>query len=67
MGEALKKLRENARLSQAAVAEAMGIRQSTVAMWETGGNIPRTDKLPALAKLYGCTVDDLLKDIIVEV
>lgn len=67
MAESMKVFREKAGLSQAAVADALGIRQSTVAMWETGANIPRAEKLPALAKLYGCTVDDLLKDIIVEV
>lgn len=64
MAEMLKTLRERAHLSQADVAAAFGIRQSTVAMWETGANVPRADKLPALAKLYGCTVDELLKDIV---
>ena len=35
---------------------------STVAMWESGENVPRADKLPDLARVLGCTVDDLFRD-----
>ncbi|MBR3741451.1 MAG: helix-turn-helix transcriptional regulator [Clostridia bacterium] len=47
-------------MSQAEVAKALGIRQSTVAMWENGTNLPRADKLPALSKLYHCPIEKLL-------
>lgn len=57
-----KVLREKANLTQAQVAEALSIGQSTVSMWESGENLPRADKLPQLAKLLCCTVDDLLGD-----
>lgn len=57
-----KVLREKANLTQAQVAEALSIGQSTVSMWESGENLPRADKLPQLARLLGCTVDDLLGD-----
>lgn len=57
-----KVLREKANLTQAQVAEALSIGQSTVSMWENGENLPRADKLPQLARLLGCTVDDLLGD-----
>jgi hypothetical protein len=30
---------------------------------ETGANAPSTKKLPDIAKLYGCTVDELLKEV----
>lgn len=40
----------------------MNVGQSAVAMWESGKNMPRADKLPALAKLYGCTIDDLFRE-----
>ena len=59
----MKKLRLAAGLSQAAVAEHLKIRQSTVAMWESGLNRPRADKLPELARLYHCSIDDLFKEI----
>lgn len=38
------------------------VDRSTVAKWETGGVLPRADKLPELAEIFGCTVDELLKD-----
>lgn len=49
-------------LTQAKLADFLNIRQSTVAMWETGESLPRADKLPELAKILGCTVDELLRD-----
>ena len=57
-----KVLREKANLTQAQIAEALNIGQSTVSMWESGENLPRADKLPQLARLLNCTVDELLGD-----
>lgn len=59
MREALKELRKRAGLNQTEVATALNVQQSTVAMWENGENKPRADKLPELAKLYHCTINDL--------
>ncbi len=58
----IKEFREKANLSQAEVAEKLGIKQNAVSMWETGENFPRADKLPELAKIFGCTIDDLFAD-----
>lgn len=58
-GKAMRILRMTAKLTQQDVARALGIRRSTVAMWERGTAMPRADKLPELAKLYGCSIDDL--------
>lgn len=57
----LKTAREKAKLTQNQVASAIGVNQSAVAIWETGRAKPRADKLPALAKLLGCTIDELLE------
>lgn len=57
----IKEAREKAGLTQQDLANELGVGQSTVAMWETQKSLPRTDKLPALAKILGCTIDDLLK------
>lgn len=59
----IKTLREKAGLKQVDLAGKLKIGQSTVAMWETGEAMPRADKLPALAKLLGCTIDDLFKEV----
>lgn len=57
-----KKMRERAKLTQQAVADELGTDRSTVAKWETGAALPRADKLLALARLYGCTVEALLEE-----
>lgn len=56
-----KRLREKAGLSVKQVMDALHVSDAAVYFWETGANAPSIKKLPALAKLYGCTVDDLLK------
>ena len=57
----LERLRRKHGFTQADVGKSLGVQQSTVAMWENGQNMPRADKLPLLAKLYGCSIDDLFK------
>ena len=57
-----KKNRNAAGLTQQTVADKLGVYQSTVAMWEAGDNKPRADILPQIAKLYNCTIDDLLRE-----
>lgn len=57
-----KRLREQANLTQQNIADTLNIRQSTVAMWESGEQFPRADKLPELAKILNCTIDDLFNE-----
>lgn len=59
----IKLHREQLGISQEQLAKAMRVRQSTVAMWETQKNFPRSDKLPLLATVLRCTVDDLFDAI----
>lgn len=40
----------------------MGVSQQAVGKWEQGKAVPRTSLLPKLARLCGCTVDELLDD-----
>ena len=54
--------RRRAGLLQRQVADALNVSLGTVAMWDTGRNKPRADMLPKIAKLYGCTVDELLQE-----
>lgn len=56
------KLRKAANLTQAQLAERLGIKRSALAMWETGCNNPPTKYLLALAKNLNCPVEALLKD-----
>lgn len=52
--------RKKAGLSQAAVAKEIGVSAAAVCQWETGKTVPDSRKLPRIAALYGCTVDDLV-------
>lgn len=58
--ENLRRLREKANLTQQDVAAALGITRSAVSRWESGRKKPSSGRLLRLAKLYGCTVEDLL-------
>lgn len=58
--------RKKAGLSQIAVGEKLGVAAAAVCQWETGKTYPDSRRLPEIAKLYGCTVDELLtEDVIV--
>ena len=58
----LEKIRKAKGLSQENVAQACGVDRSTVTKWENGNFMPRAEKLPALAKFLGCTIEELLKE-----
>lgn len=54
--------RKTAGLTQKTVADKLGVDQSTVCLWEAGRTCPRAETLVRVAALYGCLVDDLLKE-----
>lgn len=60
MQERIKEMRERAGLTQAQLAQRLGFEsQSLISMWETGERTPRSEKLPELAQILGCTIGDL--------
>ena len=58
----IKAIRESRSISQKNLAESLNVSQSCVAKWESGGIFPRTQLLPKLASILGCTIDDLFAD-----
>jgi transcriptional regulator with XRE-family HTH domain len=54
----LRQLREKARMSQADLAEILGITQTAVSKWELGQGMPRVSMLPRIAKVLRCKVAD---------
>ena len=52
--------RKTSGLTQAAAAKELGVGRSAIAMWECGQNMPRTARLPQIAKVYQCEIPDLL-------
>lgn len=58
----IKKKRIEKGLTQIEFAKQVGVLQSTVAMWETKRTNPMISKLPVIAKVLGCSIDDLFND-----
>ena len=55
----IKELREAAGLQQKQLAVHMAVLQSTVSNWETEVALPKARDLPLLARVLGCSIDDL--------
>lgn len=56
----LCELRKNRGLTQQTLADVIEVSQQTVAQWEKGSREPNLEKLIALAKLFGVTLDYLV-------
>lgn len=63
LGEIIKKHRMRCKMTQEFVAESLGISRQAVSKWESGTSVPSTTNLIALAKLFGITPEDMLKEI----
>lgn len=59
---AIKMYRESAGMTQEKLAAEVGVGQSAIAMWESGMRTPDVFMIMKLAKIFGCTADDLLSD-----
>lgn len=57
----LKKMRKAAKLTQEQVAEKLNVSRQSVAKWESGETLPDIESCILLSKLYGVTVDELVK------
>lgn len=55
----IRELREQAGYTQEYVAQCVGVSRCTVTQWELGNKFPSTAKLPKLAALFHCSIDDL--------
>ena len=63
LGEALKFHRTRCKMTQEFVAETIGVSRQAVSKWEKGDSDPSTSNLFALAKLYGISAEELLKEV----
>lgn len=57
-----KEQRKKAGLTQMEAAKALGVTDAAVNQWETGKTMPNAKRLADVAKLYNCTIDELLKE-----
>ena len=55
-------LRREKNMTQMELADRMGVSYQAVSNWERGNSMPDISKLPQLAEVFGCSVDELLGD-----
>lgn len=55
----LRVRRKAAGLTQAELGDRLGCSHAAVGMWERGEMLPAADKLPELARVLGCSIDEL--------
>lgn len=63
LGEILKEHRTRCKMTQEFVADHLGVSRQAVSKWENGTSDPSTSNLLALAKLYGVSPEELLKEV----
>ena len=66
LGETLFTLRKKKGLSQEQAAEFLHVTRQTISKWETGQTTPEFNKLAPLSRLYGISMDDLVKHAVSE-
>ena len=60
--EKIVALRKANGFTQEAFARAVGVTRQAVYKWEVGDSYPEAEKLIAIKKLFGISIDDLLDD-----
>ena len=63
MKNIIKARRKALGISQAQLAERIGVNTSAVGMWELGERKPRHEKIPKLAEALGCTIGNLYGEV----
>ena len=58
----IKTVRESKNLTQQYIANELGISRSSDAMCQTGEAMPRAARRAELAKILGCTIDELFAE-----
>ena len=62
IGAKVKELRVQKGLTQEELADRVGVSRQAVSKWESGTADPSTSNLLALAKLFGISAEELLRE-----
>lgn len=63
LGEVIKAHRARCNMTQEFVAGELGVSRQAVSKWESGASDPSTTNLLALARLFGVSAEELLRDV----
>lgn len=61
-GKTIAELRKEKGMTQAELAEKLGVTDKAVSKWERDLSYPDTALLPRIAELFGLSVDDLMRN-----
>ena len=59
-GETLIYWREQSKLNQEQLANAIGVTQASISYWENNKKSPNIEQCEALADFYGISIDELV-------
>jgi len=59
IGNNIRRYRKAANVSQKQLADALGIQQAAVSLWEHGRTTPRSNMIPALLQMLNISIEDL--------
>lgn len=62
LSETIYRLRTERGLSQGDLAAKLDVSRQSISKWETGSSVPELDKLVAMSRLFGVTLDELVLD-----
>jgi len=62
LGEKLKLYRENKKMTQVEIAEALGVKPATISKYESGTLEPNIESLKKLAEIFDISIDEMLKE-----
>ena len=62
VGATIERLRIQKRMTQKDLAQLLAVSNKTISTWETGGGFPDVTFFPALAKIFGVSVDYLMTE-----
>ena len=60
IGSKIKALRREQKVTQEALAEALGVTPQAISRWESGNGYPDMELLPALADFFAVSIDELI-------
>ena len=61
VGERIAALRTDRKMTQAELAEKLGVSDKAVSKWELGGCYPDVTMFPLIADIFGVSVDYLMR------
>ena len=63
LGMRIRRARKAAGMTQADLAEKLNYSDKSISKWERGDSDPSTSNLLALAKLFGISAEELLRNV----